>query len=54
MRLIREEIETKYKLTLQETLEKIKVLEGDADKKKVYAHHKFVEPMLTYIVQDLE
>ena len=54
LRLIREEIETKYKLTLQETLEKIKVLEGDADKKKVYAHHTFVEPMLTYIVQDLE
>jgi len=54
LRLIREEIETKYKLTLQETLEKIKVLEGDADKKKIYAHHKFVEPMLNYIIQDLE
>lgn len=54
LRLIREEIETKYKLTLQETLEKIKVLEGDADKKKVYAHHTFVEPMLNYIVQDIE
>ncbi|WP_139959971.1 hypothetical protein, partial [Flavicella sediminum] len=39
---------------LQETLEKIKVLEGDADKKKIYAHHKFVEPMLNYIVQDME
>ena len=54
LRLIREEIETKYKLTLQETLEKIKVLEGDADKKKIYSHHKFVEPMLNYIIQDLE
>jgi type I restriction enzyme R subunit len=54
LRLIREEIETKFKLTLQETLEKIKVLEGDADKKKIFAHHKFVEPMLNYIVQDLE
>jgi type I restriction enzyme R subunit len=54
LRLIREEIETKFKLTLQETLEKIKVLEGDADKKKIFAHHKFVEPMLTYIVQDME
>ncbi|WP_341222353.1 DEAD/DEAH box helicase family protein [Polaribacter atrinae] len=54
LRLIREEIETKYKLTLQETLEKIKVLEGDADKKKIYAHHKFVEPMLNYIIQNLE
>ncbi|WP_223267174.1 type I restriction endonuclease subunit R [Polaribacter sp. IC073] len=54
LRLIREEIETKFKLTLQETLEKIKVLEGDADKKKTFAHHKFVEPMLNYIVQDME
>jgi type I restriction enzyme R subunit len=54
LRLIREEIETKFKLTLQETLEKIKVLEGDADKKKIFAHHKFVEPMLAYIVQDME
>ncbi|MCL7763166.1 DEAD/DEAH box helicase family protein [Polaribacter sp. Z014] len=54
LRLIREEIETKFKLTLQETLEKIKVLEGDADKKKIFAHHKFVEPMLNYIVQDME
>ncbi len=54
LRLIREEIETKYKLTLQETLEKIKVLEGNADKKKIYSHYKFVEPMLHYIVQDLE
>lgn len=54
LRLIREEIETNYKLTLQEALDKIKVLEGDADKKKVYAHHKFVEPMLQYIVRDLE
>lgn len=54
LRLIREEIETNYKLTLQETLDKIKVLEGDADKKQVYAHHKFVAPMLQYIVRDLE
>ena len=54
LRLIREEIETKFKLTLKETLEKIKVLEGDADKKKIFAHHKFVEPMLAYIVQDME
>ena len=37
LRLIREEIETNYKLTLQEHLERIKVLEGDADKKKIYA-----------------
>ena len=54
LRLIREEIETNYKLTLQQTLEEIKILQGNADKNKVYAHHKFVEPMLDYIVKDME
>ncbi len=54
LRLIREEIETNYKLALQKTLEEIKILQGNTDKKKVYAHHKFVEPMLDYIVKDIE
>lgn len=54
LRLIREEIETSYKLTMQQALEEIEILKGDADKKIVYAHHKFVEPMLDYIVQDFE
>lgn len=54
LRLIREEIETNYKLTLQKALEEIKVLQGDAEKKTVFAHHKFVEPMLDYIIGDME
>ncbi|MBV1916434.1 MAG: DEAD/DEAH box helicase family protein [Pseudomonadales bacterium] len=54
LRLIREEIETSYKLTLQKALEEIKVLKGNADKKEVYAHSEFVEPMLDYIVKDFE
>jgi type I restriction enzyme R subunit len=54
LRLIREEIETSYKLTMQQALEEIEILKGDADKKIVYAHHKFVEPMLDYIVHDFE
>lgn len=54
LRLIREEIETSYKLTLQKTLEEIEILRGNADKKFVYAHSKFVEPMLDYIVKDFE
>jgi type I restriction enzyme R subunit len=54
LRLIREEIETQYKLTLQQTLEDILLLKGDADRKFIYAHPKFVEPMLDYIVQDFE
>ena len=54
LRLIREEIETKYKLTLKEALENIKLLKGNADKKVIYAHPKFVEPMLDYVVQNFE
>ena len=54
LRLIREEIETNYKLTLKEALKEIEILKGDADKKIVYAHEKFVEPMLKYIVEDFE
>ena len=54
LRLIREEIETSYKLTLQKALEDIKLLKGNAKKEEVYAHPKFVEPMLDYIVRDFE
>ncbi|MEZ0123037.1 MAG: type I restriction endonuclease subunit R [Candidatus Reddybacter sp.] len=54
LRLIREEIETSYKLTLQKALEEIEILKGNADKKVIYAHSKFVEPMLDYIVKDFE
>lgn len=54
LRLIREEIETSYKLTMKKALEDIEILKGDGDKKIVYAHEKFVEPMLDYIVHDFE
>lgn len=54
LRLIREEIETSYKLLMQKALEEIEILKGNADKQFVYAHRKFVEPMLDYIVSDFE
>ncbi|MDZ7848653.1 MAG: DEAD/DEAH box helicase family protein [Owenweeksia sp.] len=54
LRLIREEIETSYKMKLAQTLEEIEILKGDVEKKLIYAHPKFVEPMLSYIVQDFE
>lgn len=54
LRLIREEIETKYKLSMQKALEEIDILKGEGDKKIVYAHPRFVEPMLDYIVEDFE
>ena len=52
--MIREEIASDYKIVLQDALDKIKVLKGDIEKKKVFAHRSFVEPMLDYIVNDFE
>ncbi|MEJ7646165.1 MAG: type I restriction endonuclease [Chryseolinea sp.] len=54
LRLIREEIETKYKLSMKKLLEEIDILKGDADREVVYAHRRYVEPMLEYIVRDFE
>jgi type I restriction enzyme R subunit len=52
LRLIREGIETQYKHLLAKALKEIEVLKGTADKTEIYAHDKFVEPMLDYIVED--
>jgi type I restriction enzyme, R subunit len=52
LKLIREGIETKYKMQLEQVLKDIKILRGDTKKGDLYAHKKFVEPMLDYIVED--
>lgn len=54
LRLIREPIETKYRLKMKEILEEIEVLQGAAKKKRIYAHKRYVEPMLDYIIRDFE
>jgi len=54
LRLIREEIETNYKIILQEALEAVEVKMGDIDRRKVYSHASFVRPMLEYILTDFE
>lgn len=54
LRLIREEISTQYKIQLQKALEEAEVKAGDADRKHIYAHSSFVEPMLEYIITDFE
>ncbi|MEX2606614.1 MAG: type I restriction endonuclease, partial [Kiritimatiellia bacterium] len=54
LRLLREEIATEYKLTLQQTLEQIQVLQGRENRETVYAHENFVRPMLNYILNDFE
>ena len=54
LRLIREEIETNYKLQLQKAIEDIEILQGNLKTEEVYSHKKFVEPMLKYIVNDFK
>ncbi len=54
LRLIREEIQTEYKIQLQKALAQLEIQKGILDKKELYAHHNFVEPMLDYIVKDFE
>lgn len=54
LRLIREEIATNYRMVLQQALEDVEVQMGDVDRKLIYAHPSFVEPMLEYIVTDFE
>ena len=54
LRLIREEISTNYKLILEKALSEVEILKGDVDKKIIFAHPSFVEPMLDYIIRDFE
>jgi type I restriction enzyme R subunit len=54
VRLIREEIATNYKLILQQALDQVQILQGDVDKKLVFAHRHYVEPLLDYILEDFE
>jgi len=52
LRLIREGIETNYRIQLEQALKQVEILKGDVDRRVIYAHEKFVEPMLDYIIQD--
>lgn len=52
LKLIREDIETSYKIQLKEALREVEILKGDTDKRIIYAHARFAEPMLDYIVTD--
>lgn len=52
LRLIREEIATRYKLQLQQALEDAKVQQGGITKKELYSHPRFTASMLDYILND--
>jgi type I restriction enzyme R subunit len=52
LRLIREEIATRYKMQLQQALADIEVRHGGIERKALYAHKRFVAAMLDYILSD--
>lgn len=52
LKLLREEIETTYKEKVRKVISDIKVQIGDINKKDLYAHEKYVKPMLEYILRD--
>ncbi|MFM7153057.1 MAG: type I restriction endonuclease subunit R, partial [Bacteroidota bacterium] len=54
LRLIREDIEISYAIKLKESLEKIRVLRGSANRAEMYADRGFVKELLDYIVADFE
>jgi len=54
LRLIREDIETGYAIQMKRILDEleIQIRKGDLERKDVFAHERFAEPMLDYIVED--
>lgn len=52
LKLLREEIETSYKEKVRSVVHDIKIQSGDINKRDLYAHSKFVTPMLDYVVKD--
>ena len=52
LRLLREDIETTYKRDLRNLRSQLSVQEGELRKKDLYAHEKYVTPLLSYIVED--
>lgn len=54
LRLIREDIESNYKIELEKAIENINITEGSIKREEVYAHKQFVTPMLDYIINDFK
>lgn len=52
LRLLREEIETSYRAKLNRIVHEIQAELGSIDRRDLRAHSNFVEPMLSYILND--
>ncbi len=53
LRLVREDIGSNFKITMQEILQAIKVKANSVKDVMVYAHQNYVQPLLDYIIEDL-
>lgn len=53
-RLIREAIDTNYKMQMEDIIKQILVLKGDISTSEIFAHKQFAYPMLDYILNDLQ
>jgi len=54
LRLIREAIETKFRNEINDLLKTIQIQHGTLTKSEVFAHEKFVTPLVKYIVDDFK
>lgn len=54
LRLIREDIETGYAIQMKKILDELEIMirKGDIERKAIFSHERFAEPMLDYIVED--
>lgn len=54
LRLMREKIESNFKIMMQEVLQQIKVKINSVKAELVYSHENYVQPLLDYIMSDLK
>lgn len=54
LRLIREEIESSFKMEMKDLMDQIKLLKGDIKAADVYADERFAKGLLDYITKDLK
>lgn len=54
LRLIREEIESNFRLKLKEALANLEIEMGSIKQQQITSHPQFIHPMLTYILDDFE
>ena len=52
LRLIRENIQSNFRIELEAILKSIETKQGSLDKRALYSHDQFVNPMLDYIIED--